>query len=245
MLTALCALTLAACGGEAATCEKPEPFQASRQGEPLAVPDDLSRPASSGKFDIPDAGRDKPVRGACGDRPPLRVAAIPEAPATPKAPLSEDDLPAPPTNAAPDAGATVAAAATTAAAVTGAMAGVPALTGNVQTDVRETVVAWTRAWREADGAKLVSFYSSEFEPPVAGETRDVWANRRITLLEQTGPADVRYDRLTIAESYAGASARFIQEFHNKGQIDALVKRLELVVEDGRWVIIGERVEEVL
>lgn len=238
-LIALCALILTACGGEAATCDKPEPFQVSRQGEPLSVPDDLARPSPTGKFEIPDAGRDRPVRGPCGDRPPLRVA---EAPKPAAAPVADTDLPAPPTNAVPAAdGAESAGQAATAAAASGA----PAVTGSIQEDIRATLLAWLNAQRLADGAAVVSFYSADFEPPVEGQTRAAWAEQRIGSIEETGAIDIRADRLAIAESFAGASARFIQEIYNGGQIDAVIKRLDFVVEDGRWMIVRETVLEVL
>jgi ketosteroid isomerase-like protein len=239
LLLALAALILTACGGEAATCDKSEPFQASRQGEPLAVPEDLSRPSPTGKFEIPEAGSDRPVRGPCGDFPPLRVAEVAPPAKKPSAPVNDADLPAPPTNAVPGADGD------TPTAVAGAADGPPPVTGSLQQDIRATLLAWLNAQRKADGALVVSFYSNDFELPVEGQTREVWATQRMAAVQEGGAIDIRADRLAIAESFAGASARFIQEIYNGGQIDAVIKRLDFVVEDGRWLIVRETVLEVL
>lgn len=230
----LFALALIGCG--TASCDRPAPFESAQQGGPLAVPGDLSKPEGSGKFEIPDAGREGKVRGPCGDLPPMAPTAVAAATddAADEAPVDDGPLPTLDTD--------MTAAAPTAPA-TGL--GPIAVSGGIERDIRESVIAWVKAWRSADGAALVSFYSDEFEPPLGDETRDEWANRRATLLTQTGPSDVRYDRLTISESFAGASARFIQEFHDRGRIDAVIKTLDFKVEDGRWRIVRERVVEVL
>ena len=226
---------LVGCGGTA-TCDETAPFQRASQGEPLSVPDDLAKPTGTGKYDIPEAGKDRPARGPCGDLPPLapeRVAATAEEGVPVVAeqddgplPTLDTDVPTPVPVVAPGLG--------------------PIETsGSIERDIRESVIAWLRAWRDANGAALVSFYSEDFEPPLGDETRDEWASRRATLLEQTGPADVRFDRLDVTETFAGASARFIQEFHDRGRIDAVIKVLDFRVEEGRWRIVRERVIEVL
>ena len=228
-LLAAVAVCLSACG--TTSCERDDPFLATTEGDPLRVPEGLASPRATGKFQIPEAASDKPVRGPCGDLPPLRkvVAAPQAAPAV--------DLPSPPTTAAsldPAADPALAAA-----------SGPPAISGNIEADVRDLVTEWTRAWRGADSTTLMAFYSKEFEPPVPGETRAAWAQKRAMLLEQSGPADVRFDRLVVSQTGNGATARFIQEFHNGGQINALVKELDLAREDGSWKIIRERVVDVL
>lgn len=227
-------LALAACSS-APKCDKPEPFQKAREGDPLSVPEDLEHPTSSGKFDIPDAGLGRPVRGPCGDAPPLapppKVAAAPEKDSTPV-----DDGPLPTLDT--DNPSTVAGTPTT-------PGGPVAVSGGLERDIRESVIAWATALRTGDGDTLVTFYSKEYEPPVAGESREEWAERRRTSLNATGPTDIRFDRLTVTETYAGVSARFIQEFHDRGRIDAVIKTLDFIVEDGRWLISRERVVEVL
>lgn len=229
LLLAVAAISLSACG--TTSCEREDPFQTTTEGDPLRVPEGLGTPATSGKFDIPDAGKDKPVRGPCADLPPLRkvVAA--------SAPVAAADLPPPPTplvDVDPAADPAMAAAAAT-----------QMPRADLESDVRSLVTEWTKAWRGADAAALLAFYSRDFEPPVPGETRAAWAQKRGVLLEQSGPADVRYDRLVVSESADGAIARFIQEFHNGGQINALVKELDLVLEEGGWKILRERVVDVL
>ena len=221
------ALMLAACG--TTSCDKPEPFQSAQEGDGLRVPGDLTSPTGSGKFAIPDAGREKPVRGPCGDKPPLRKVAVKPPAPPPTPPGVPVPLPLP----------------TTDVDLTPGSGGAPLATGTLESDVRDTVIAWVKAWRAADSASLIQSYSEDFQPPIDGDTRAAWAAKRSTLLEQTGPADVRYDLLKITETYAGANARFIQEFHNGGQINALVKELDFAFSDGRWLIVRERVVEVL
>lgn len=233
-ILAVAALALSACG--TTSCERDDPFLSSTEGDPLRVPDGLETPEGSGKYDIPEAGRDKPVRGPCGDLPPLRkVVSAP--PVSAPAPAPTVDLPAPPTTSSnADPAADPALAAASAPVIAG---------GRLESDVRDMVISWTNAWREADADALIEFYSLDFEPPVPGESRDAWAQKRAVLLAEAGPADVRFDRLVVSETSDGATARFIQEFHNGGQISALVKELDLALEDDRWRILRERVVEVL
>ena len=122
---------------------------------------------------------------------------------------------------------------------------IPSITGVVDTDVRATLEAWLEAWRRADIDTYLSFYAEEFTSAVEGETREQWREKRALLLADTGAADIRYDRLTIVETGGGARARFIQEFHNGGEINAVVKILELVPQGFRWLIVSEEVEMVL
>ncbi|MEM6641097.1 MAG: hypothetical protein AAF610_14485 [Pseudomonadota bacterium] len=222
-------------GCASSRCDAPAPFESAREGEPLSVPSDLEAPQGSGKYDIPEAGRSGSVRGPCGDAPPFSPVTVAEAEPAAGETLGDAAGDAGPLPTTDVPGAVAAAAG----------AGPIAVSGGIERDIRESVAAWLSAWKQGDGAGLSAFYASVFEPPVDGETRDAWVRRRAELLDQTGPADVRFDRLTVTETFAGARARFIQEFHSRGKIDAVVKTLEFQVEDGRWRIVRERVVEVL
>lgn len=213
---ALAAVTLGACGGNA--CERPEPYQTATERGALRVPEDLSTPPTSGKYEVPEASADKPVRGPCGDAPPLRKV---EATARPPAPARGAALTAPPPSLEAPADAAL------------------------EREVRDVVTSWLTAWREADAEGYLAHYAASFEPPVAGETLSVWQRQRRELLAATGPSDLRYDRLRVTGSAETPVARFIQEFHSEGQINAVVKELDLIREDGRLKIVRERVAEVL
>ncbi|MFK8017222.1 MAG: hypothetical protein AB8G17_17500 [Gammaproteobacteria bacterium] len=232
---------LGACGSTA-SCDKPEPFESATEGGSIKVPGDLSAPTPSGKFSVPPATSDKQARGPCGDVPPLRAVV--------SAPEPESDAESAAESVAAAAGGVPLPLPTTEVdplplPLPGGVGGPPKVAGGIEVDVRDMVIAWIKAWRAADGGSLAQFYAAEFEPSLPGDTRQAWLEKRVALLSQSGPADVRYDLLKVSETFAGASARFIQEFHNDGRIDAVVKELDLVVEDERWKIVRERVVEVL
>ena len=246
------------------SCNKPEPFEKAAEGDQLKVPVDLSTPEPSGKLVIPEAARGKKVRGPCGDVPPISRAAKANKDARESGgpvasegtvgppPVPDAELPLPTTEvdllpgaAAPESAGSIEPDLTEPGPIQPGPIQPPLVIGNIESDVRNTIIEWVKVWRAADGPSLLNFYSADFEPSIEGESRAQWATKRVTLLQQTGPADVRYDLLKVRETFAGANARFIQEFHNQGRIDGVVKELDLIVEDGRWKILRERVVEVL
>lgn len=225
---------LGGCFGGSGACEKTEPYQTSRSGGDLKVPDGLSVPDGGGAMRVPEISPEVQVRGPCADVPP-KVEVVAREPETPPVDetLPDSTLPrdTPQRTAAPSNLPPIV---------------IPSITGIADVDVTATLQAWLEAWRRGDVETYLSFYADDFVPPVDGESRAEWEEKRVLLLGDTGNADIRYDLMTVTETDEGARARFVQEFHEKdGQIHAVVKILELVPRQFRWLIRSEEVEAVL
>lgn len=55
------------------TCDKPQTYQLSEQGQPLIVPPDLSVPSGEARMEVPDTGAYDVAPGECLDIPPRFV----------------------------------------------------------------------------------------------------------------------------------------------------------------------------
>ncbi len=228
-------VSLSACLGGGDKCERLEPYQESRTGGALQVPEGLSRPSGSQAMNVPDIADDIAVRGPCGDVPPKAVV-VPSEPERP--PVAVAATPASvPERSAPQR----AAPAQDLPPIV-----IPSITGVANVDITATIQAWLESWRRGDIETFLSFYDPQFASPVAGESREQWEEKRRLLFSDTGFADIRFDLLQITELEGGAEARFMQEFYlGDGQINAVMKRLRLVPRGFRWLIPSEEVEMAL
>ncbi len=230
------AVSLSACLGGGDKCERLEPYQESRTGGALQVPEGLSRPSGSQAMNVPEIADGIEVRGPCGDVPPKAVV-VPTEPERPPAEVAA----APPTPVVERATPQRAAPAQDLPPIV-----IPSITGVANVDITATIQAWLESWRRGDIETFLSFYDAQFASPIAGESREQWEEKRRLLLGGSGFADIRFDLLQITELEGGAEARFMQEFYlGDGQIQAVMKRLRFVPRGFRWLILSEEVETVL
>ncbi|RMH15343.1 MAG: transporter, partial [Acidobacteria bacterium] len=108
----------------------------------------------------------------------------------------------------------------------------------------EAVYGWARAWSQQNVGRYLGFYAAGFEPE-NGMDRASWRRLRQRRLTTPRSIEVTVSELTVEPRGAGrARARFVQQYRSDRYADRVVKRLELVWEEG-WKILRERVEAQL
>lgn len=109
-----------------------------------------------------------------------------------------------------------------------------------QTEVRQAISAWAKAWAQKDMNRYLSAYASSFTPPDK-MPRSKWENdRRVRILsKKTISVDV--NNLKIDVSGNKATARFQQIYESDNFKGNSLKTLELVKQGDRWLITREAV----
>ncbi|MEO8410788.1 MAG: hypothetical protein ABI478_09485 [Propionivibrio sp.] len=116
---------------------------------------------------------------------------------------------------------------------------------SVQKQVVAATQAWARAWRAKDENAYLAAYASSFRPQGNLNLAD-WERRRRQVLAASRNIDLQLDSLsTEIESDKEALVTFHQFYRSDSYQDAVVKQLQLVLVDGRWLIAEERVLETL
>lgn len=109
-----------------------------------------------------------------------------------------------------------------------------------QHKVREAVQNWVEAWRKKDIENYLLAYSPKFVP-TDGMSRRNWQEQRRQRIVSKKSIKVDLDQLRITFNHSKAIATFIQAYE-AGTVRAVGhKTLELIEEDGRWVILSEYV----
>ncbi|MGB1110543.1 MAG: nuclear transport factor 2 family protein [Gammaproteobacteria bacterium] len=108
---------------------------------------------------------------------------------------------------------------------------------------RERILAlvseWANAWSSADVEGYLNSYAQGFEPG-GGLDREQWAEQRRTRLKAPEWIKVEISGIDVSPgSNDFATVSFIQRYSAPGYADEVLKTLELVREDGRWLIISE------
>lgn len=214
-LTLLC-LALAGCATRSA-CE-PAPYMEARQRAALVIPAGLDAPEQRGALRVPAAGS---VGGRLADDPGNCI------------------IDPPSYHAASDA-----AAGSVLPRRSSAGAGI-ALTGT-EAEIASFLDQWVELWNRRDADGWLGLYASDY---AAAGYPDAAAWRAEQRQRFEIPASTRVDLATL-EVEAGAEsmvrARFVQRFGTAPAERAVRKELVLFPYDnGRWLIIDERVLEVL
>jgi hypothetical protein len=264
-LIVLCILgALAGCAGNK-SCTKPSVYSSSSAGPPLRVPPDLSQPPENDTFEVPPG----PVTSdapPCGHYPPkvadrttratppsgTKPATTAPAPATPPDQTTASPQPAPtagastpparpdvPVEAPPPPVQAAPAAAPSPAATQSAVS------GSLENELLELVVAWARSWSDGDFAQYLSYYAQDFDPP-GDLTLEEWQTARRSRLEKRPTMTVAPETLTVVEA---ASDRVVVEFVQRSELEgvasSLRKGLVLVRESDAWRIQQELIVDVL
>ena len=97
---------------------------------------------------------------------------------------------------------------------------------------------WAAAWQNKAIDDYLKHYAPDFQP--AGKlTHADWLAQRRQRLSRPGAISIEIDKLQIQQSGDTASARFLQTYRVDAQTLTDRKTLELVLRDGRWLILRE------
>lgn len=199
-----------------------------------------------------------PVAAAPATKPAVVAAATP-APAAPAAkPVAPPVAVAPaPTPAKPVAAAPVAPpAAKPAAPAPAAVAQAPVVkeepkpvkrpepkdeTPAQAAAITKSVQSWATSWSRKDVKGYLGHYAKDFEPP-KGLNRKAWEEERNQRLTKPGDIEVNLENVKVV-SVSGdrATVKLRQHYRSANLSTSSNKTLNLVLQDGKWVIQQERV----
>jgi tetratricopeptide (TPR) repeat protein len=116
----------------------------------------------------------------------------------------------------------------------------PAATAaDAQAEVRAAVEAWAQAWRGKDVAAYLAAYTPDYAP--AGQGHATWVAQRSLRVRAPKRIELKLINLTVEmDTRDRAHARFVQDYRSDTFTGATRKTLELVRQDGRWLISAER-----
>ncbi|WP_158270556.1 tetratricopeptide repeat protein [Limnohabitans sp. Jir72] len=109
-----------------------------------------------------------------------------------------------------------------------------------QTDVRNAVSAWAKAWSQKDMARYLGAYASSFSPPDK-MSRAKWESDRQIRIVSKKTINVEINALKIEVSGNKASARFQQVYESDNFKGNSHKTLEMIKQGDRWLITRETV----
>jgi tetratricopeptide (TPR) repeat protein len=116
----------------------------------------------------------------------------------------------------------------------------PAETPNEEQDVLDAVQAWARAWSAQNTKQYLAAYAADFRP-ADGESRAAWAESRRERITTPQSIHVNVSDVNVKISDAShASARFKQSYQASHLQTSSHKTLQLVKNNGKWLIQEER-----
>jgi tetratricopeptide (TPR) repeat protein len=111
---------------------------------------------------------------------------------------------------------------------------------NDESDVIKAVEDWAKAWGGKDTNGYLSHYSKDFQTP-RNVSRKAWTEERRARIEDKGRIDITIQTLNVkVEDKNTASAKFRQIYSSDRFSANSRKTLELVKQDGKWLIKTER-----
>jgi tetratricopeptide (TPR) repeat protein len=117
----------------------------------------------------------------------------------------------------------------------------PAPAANTVADVTKTVQSWAAAWSRKDVKAYLGHYAKDFKTPT-GESRAKWETERTQRIDKPGTIAVSVDEVRVTpEGSDRATARFRQNYRSATLKTSSAKALQLVRQDGRWLIEQERI----
>ncbi len=116
---------------------------------------------------------------------------------------------------------------------------------DVEAAVLAAVKAWAKAWSDRDEEAYLAAYASSFKP-LGGFDKAEWEKRRRLLLNLSKNIEVRIESPVVEFPAEGrALTTFNQYYRSATYHDTVVKQLLMGLQDGRWLILEERVLPVL
>ena len=111
--------------------------------------------------------------------------------------------------------------------------------------VLKAVNEWADAWARRDNEAYLAAYDADFVPP-GGASRTDWEKRKRQVLNAAKRIDLEIDSPVVERTGdVAATVTFNQFYRSDSYRDAVVKQLNMVERDGRWLIVEEKVLSVL
>lgn len=115
-----------------------------------------------------------------------------------------------------------------------------AVTNNTdEQDVLSSVEAWAKAWSDKDTTNYLAHYAKDFQTP-KGESHKLWADERRSRIESKGRINVKIENPKILFEGQNATIKFRQIYTSDRLTANSRKSLELIKQDGKWLIKQER-----
>ena len=105
--------------------------------------------------------------------------------------------------------------------------------------------AWANAWAQSDENAYFAAYAPQFVPPGGGSRAD-WERRKRQVLGASKRVDIKIDSPSVEHIEDGTALVTFNQFYRSDRYsDAVVKQLRMVQQEGRWVILEEKVLSTL
>lgn len=108
-------------------------------------------------------------------------------------------------------------------------------TNTDQDDVLKAAENWAKAWSSKDTNGYLAHYAKNFQTP-KGESRKVWAEERRARIEGKGHINVKIETPKVTIEGHTAIIRFRQIYSSDQLTANSRKSLEMVKQDGKWLI---------
>lgn len=109
-----------------------------------------------------------------------------------------------------------------------------------QSRVQEAVSAWASAWREKDVEAYLQFYAPGFNPG-SRISRSAWEEQRRAriLSKKQIQLELTQFKIRVSAGHSTATATFVQRYESGAVVTVSRKTLEMVKDQGRWLIVRE------
>ena len=106
--------------------------------------------------------------------------------------------------------------------------------------ITQAIEAWAAAWSRKDMSTYLAAYAQSLKTP-GGISRDAWAAERRKRIIRPGAISVGYENLRITVDGDRATAKFRQHYASGSLKSSANKVLQLLKQDGKWLIQQELV----
>jgi len=106
-------------------------------------------------------------------------------------------------------------------------------------DVETFVESWVTAWKQQDAITYLSYYSSNFIAP-GGKSVVAWGKERYESFDRQKFINIEIQDLQVKKvNDSRMQVTFIQKYQSDTYSDKVLKTLDLVLENGDWMILQE------
>jgi tetratricopeptide (TPR) repeat protein len=110
---------------------------------------------------------------------------------------------------------------------------------NDNEDIQKMVESWASAWSDQNTASYLTHYSKDFLTP-NGMSRKAWESERHARIDGKGRINVKIESLKVKIDGNNADAKF-RQIYTSDQLKANSRKtLELIKQNGKWLIKQER-----
>mgnify|MGYP006282351221 CR=1 FL=1 len=103
---------------------------------------------------------------------------------------------------------------------------------------------WASAWSEQAVADYIDAYAADYSPE--GLDREQWEDQRRRRIQRPDWIQVELDRIEVWDTGPETATAIVRQHYDADSYaDVTLKSLQMVLEDGRWVISGEQTLKVL